>query len=300
MPLTLPDRLPAIEILKNEGIAVGIVPPSERDTVPPLRIALLNLMPLKEATETDFVRVLSTSPLHIELCLMRLDTHKPKHASEEHMKAFYRGFGEMRDERFDGMIITGAPVEQLEFEDVSYWRELTEIFDWTRAHVRSTLYICWAAQAGLYYHYGIRKYPLPRKMFGIFPQSILKPRLELFRGFDDTFCMPHSRHAEVRKSDIEACPGLVLLAESPVSGVSMVMSRHRSEFFVTGHMEYSPHTLHNEYVRDHGKRDDVGLPVNYYRDDDPTKQPVVSWRAHATLVYNNWINNYCRELRIES
>lgn len=297
MSLTLPDNLPAIEMLRNEGIAVETVAPSPSDESPMLRIALLNLMPLKEQTEADFVRLLSNSPLHIELCLMKLDTYTPHHVSAEHMATFYRGFGEMRNEHFDGMIITGAPVEQIEFEDVSYWRELTEIFDWTRTNVRSTLYICWAAQAGLYYHHGIQKYPLSKKMFGIFPQSLLQPRLELFRGFDDVFSMPHSRHTEVRRSDITACHGLELLAESPISGVSIVRSRHRSEFFVTGHMEYAPNTLHNEYMRDRGKRDDVDLPQNYYRNDSPENEPIVSWRAHANLLYNNWINYYVRPIK---
>jgi len=294
MPLTLPDKLPAIEMLRNEGISVENVPPSKGGEGRMLRIALLNLMPLKEATEADFVRLLSNSPLHIELCLMKLATHKPHLVSEEHMATFYRSFSDMRDEHFDGLIITGAPVEQIEFADVTYWKELTEIFDWSRTNVRSTLYICWAAQAGLFYHYGIRKYPLPRKMFGVFPQRLLRPRLSIFRGFDDVFMMPHSRHTEIRKSDIAACPGLELMAESPISGVSIVGSRHRREFFVTGHMEYAPRTLHNEYMRDRGKRDDVDLPIDYYRDNNPANEPVVTWRAAANLFYNNWINYYIR------
>jgi len=293
MPIIIPHNLPAIELLKSEGIELDVASPSEF-TGQRLRIAVLNLMPLKIDTETDLVRVVSTSALNIELCWMKLDTYRPTHVSEEHLSTFYRGFSEMRDEHFDGLIITGAPVEQMEFEDVSYWDELCEIMQWGRRQVRSTLYICWAAQAGLYYHYGIGKHPLPRKMFGIFSQNLVRPQEKLFRGFDNAFMMPHSRHTEIRKSDIVASPGLILLAEGTESGVSIVRSRDYMEIFVTGHMEYAPRTLHNEYVRDYGKRDDVDLPVNYYPDDDPTAEPMVTWRAHATLLYNNWINYYVR------
>ena len=205
---------------------------------------------------------------------------------------FYRDFESMRNEKFDGMIITGAPVEQLEFEDVSYWDEIQEIFQWARTHVTSTLYICWAAQAGLYFHYGVPKYPLPKKMFGIFPQHPLDPQLPIFRGFDQSFMMPHSRHTEVRREDILARPELQLIAESEYSGVSIVMARGGREFFVTGHLEYAPNTLDNEYKRDKDIRDDVDLPFNYYHNDDPKQQPVVTWRAHANLFYSNWINYY--------
>ena len=208
------------------------------------------------------------------------------------MMMFYRDFAQMRNEKFDGMIITGAPVETLDFEDVNYWDEMTDIFAWARTHVTSTLYICWAAQAGLYYHYGIPKYPLAKKMFGIFPQTPLEPQLPIFRGFDDVFQMPHSRHTELHREDILAHPDLTLIAESPDCGVSMVMARNGREFFVTGHLEYAPNTLDNEYKRDKDIRDDVDLPKNYYRDDDPAKGPVVTWRAHANLLYSNWINYY--------
>ena len=203
-----------------------------------------------------------------------------------------RDFEKMRDEKFDGMIITGAPVEQMEFEDVNYWDEITGIFDWARTHVTSTIYICWAAQAGLYYHYGIPKYPLPKKMFGVFRQHTLCPQLPIFRGFDDVFYMPHSRHTEVRKEDILANPDLTLIADSPENGVSMVMARGGREFFITGHMEYAFNTLDNEYKRDRGIRDDVDMPVNYYRDNNPDNKPLVTWRAHANLLYHNWINYY--------
>jgi homoserine O-succinyltransferase len=208
------------------------------------------------------------------------------------MMMFYRSFEDLRNEKFDGMIITGAPVEQLDFESVGYWSEMQEIFAWARTHVFSTMYICWAAQAGLYYHYGIPKYPLQKKMFGIFPQRALDLQLPIFRGFDDVFQMPHSRHTEVHREDILACPDLQLIAESPDSGVSMVMARNGREFFITGHLEYAPLTLDTEYRRDRGVRDDVDLPRHYYIDDDPDKGPLVTWRAHANLLYSNWINYY--------
>ena len=258
----------------------------------PLRMVILNLMPLKITTETDLIRLLSNTPLQLEISFMKLRSHTPKNTPIEHMMMFYRDFAQMRNEKFDGMIITGAPVETLDFEDVNYWDEMTDIFAWARTHVTSTLYICWAAQAGLYYHYGIPKYPLAKKMFGIFPQTPLEPQLPIFRGFDDVFQMPHSRHTELHREDILAHPDLTLIAESPDCGVSMVMARNGREFFVTGHLEYAPNTLDNEYKRDKDIRDDVDLPKNYYRDDDPAKGPVVTWRAHANLLYSNWINYY--------
>ena len=258
----------------------------------PLKIVILNLMPLKITTETDLIRLLSNTPLQLEISFMKLRSHTPKNTPIEHMMMFYRDFAQMRNEKFDGMIITGAPVETLDFEDVNYWDEMTDIFAWARTHVTSTLYICWAAQAGLYYHYGIPKYPLAKKMFGIFPQTPLEPQLPIFRGFDDVFQMPHSRHTELHREDILAHPDLTLIAESPDCGVSMVMARNGREFFVTGHLEYAPNTLDNEYKRDKDIRDDVDLPKNYYRDNDPAKGPVVTWRAHANLLYSNWINYY--------
>ena len=258
----------------------------------PLKIVILNLMPLKITTETDLIRLLSNTPLQMEVSFMKLKSHTPKNTPIEHMMMFYRDFEKMRDEKFDGMIITGAPVEQMDFEDVNYWDEISTIFDWARNHVTSTLYICWAAQAGLYYHYGIPKYPLEKKMFGVFRQHTLCPHLPIFRGFDDVFYMPHSRHTEVRKEDILANPELTLIADSPENGVSMVMARGGREFFITGHMEYASNTLDNEYKRDKDIRDDVDMPVNYYRDNNPDKEPLVTWRAHANLLYHNWINYY--------
>ena len=292
MPLRLPDKLPAIELLKRENIFVMDNTRATTQDIRPLKIVILNLMPLKITTETDLIRLLSNTPLQMEVSFMKLKSHTPKNTPIEHMMMFYRDFEKMRDEKFDGMIITGAPVEQMDFEDVNYWDEISTIFDWARNHVTSTLYICWAAQAGLYYHYGIPKYPLEKKMFGVFRQHTLCPHLPIFRGFDDVFYMPHSRHTEVRKEDILANPELTLIADSPENGVSMVMARGGREFFITGHMEYASNTLDNEYKRDRGIRDDVDMPVNYYRDNNPDKEPLVTWRAHANLLYHNWINYY--------
>jgi homoserine O-succinyltransferase len=292
MPLRLPDKLPAIELLKHENIFVMDDSRAHMQDIRPLKIVILNLMPLKITTETDLIRLLSNTPLQLEISFMKLKSHTPKNTPIEHMMMFYRDFAEMHNEKFDGMIITGAPVEQLEYEDVTYWDEMTEIFAWARTHVTSTLYICWAAQAGLYYHYGIPKYPLQKKMFGIFPQHTLNPQLPIFRGFDDVFQMPHSRHTEIRREDILKNPQLTLIAESPECGVSMVMARNGREFFITGHLEYAPDTLDREYRRDRDVRDDVDLPCHYYFHDDPKQHPMVTWRAHANLLYNNWINYY--------
>ena len=292
MPLRLPDKLPAIELLKRENIFVMDNTRATTQDIRPLKIVILNLMPLKITTETDLIRLLSNTPLQMEVSFMKLKSHTPKNTPIEHMIMFYRDFEKIKDEKFDGMIITGAPVEQMDFEDVNYWDEITRIFTWARNHVTSTLYICWAAQAGLYYHYGIPKYPLQKKMFGVFRQHTLCPQLPIFRGFDDVFYMPHSRHTEVRKEDILANPNLTLIADSPENGVSMVMARGGREFFITGHMEYASNTLDNEYKRDRGIRDDVDMPVNYYRDNNPDNEPLVTWRAHANLLYHNWINYY--------
>ena len=258
----------------------------------PLRIVILNLMPLKITTETDLIRLLSNTPLQMDINFMKLKSHTPKNTPIEHMMMFYRDFESMRNEKFDGMIVTGAPVETMDYEEVTYWDEIVDIFNWARTHVTSTLYICWAAQAGLYHYYGVPKYPLPKKMFGIFEQHTLQPKMPIFRGFDDLFMMPHSRHTEVRKEDILAHPELQLIAESEDSGVSIVMGREGREFFITGHLEYAPNTLDNEYKRDFGVRDDVEMPLNYYRNNDPKQAPLVTWRAHANLFYNNWINYY--------
>lgn len=292
MPLRLPDKLPAIELLKRENIFVMDDSRAHMQDIRPLKIAILNLMPLKITTETDLIRLLSNTPLQLEISFMKLKSHTSKNTPIEHMLMFYRDFEQMRNEKYDGMIITGAPVETLDFEEVTYWDEMRDIFQWARTHVTSTLFICWAAQAGLFYYYGIPKYPLPKKMFGIFPQYTQDPTLPIFRGFDDVFQMPHSRHTEVHREDILAHPDLKLIAESPDSGVSMVMARGGREFFITGHLEYAPDTLDKEYRRDKDIRDDVELPRHYYLNDNPDNHPLVSWRAHANLLYNNWINYY--------
>lgn len=292
MPLRLPDRLPAIELLKHENIFVMDTTRAHHQDIRPLRIVILNLMPIKITTETDLIRLLSNTPLQIDVSFMKLKSHTPKNTPVEHMMMFYRDFSSMRQEKFDGMIITGAPVENIPFEEVRYWEEMSEILTWARSHVTSTLYICWAAQAALYHFYGIPKYQLPKKMFGIFRQNILQPQLPIFRGFDDTFMMPHSRHSEVHRDDIIANPALQLITESEDCGVSIVMARGGREFFITGHMEYAPNTLDNEYRRDAGVRDDVELPRNYYTGNNPALPPMVTWRAHANLFYSNWINYY--------
>lgn len=258
----------------------------------PLKIVILNLMPLKITTETDLVRILSNTPLQLDITFMKLKSHTPKNTPVEHMLMFYKDFHELKDMTFDGMIITGAPLEMMEYEEVSYWDEIVEIFKWAKTHVTSTLYICWAAQAGLFYHYGIQKYKLPMKKFGIFKQHPLNPLEPIFRGFDDEFMMPHSRHTEIRKEDVLKVPELVPLADSDDAGLSIIMAREGREFFVTGHLEYAYNTIDNEYKRDLGKRDDVAMPENYYKDNNPNNPPVVTWRAAANLFYHNWINYY--------
>ncbi len=292
MPLRIPDKLPAINILKKENIFVMDDTRAHTQDIRPLKIIILNLMPLKITTETDLVRLLSNTPLQIDVTFLKLKSHTPKNTPIEHMMMFYKGFEALENEKFDGMIITGAPVENYEYEEVGYWKEITGIFEWAKSHVTSTLYICWAAQAGLYYHYGVPKYPLKKKMFGIFEQHCLEPLLPIFRGFDDMFYMPHSRHTEIRKEDILKDTRLSLIAESDESGASVIMANGGREFFITGHMEYAPNTLDQEYRRDMGKRDDVDMPKNYYRDDNPENGPVVRWRAHANLFFTNWINYY--------
>ena len=292
MPLRIPDKLPAIEILKKENIFVMDNTRATNQDIRPLRIVVLNLMPIKITTETDLIRLLSNTPLQIEIDFMKLKSHTPKNTPIEHMIMFYRDFEAMRNEKYDGMIITGAPIEQYDYKDVAYWDEISQIFAWAKTHVTSTLYICWAAQAGLYYHYGIPKYPLKTKMFGVFAQKPLYPTLPIFRGFDDQFFMPQSRHTEVKSKDILNNKALTLIAESEESGASIIMARGGREFFVTGHMEYSPLTLDKEYKRDMDKRDDVDIPINYYRENNPSLPPIVQWRAHANLFFNNWINYY--------
>lgn len=292
MPLNLPDKLPAIELLKEENIFVIDNSRATQQDIRPLRIVILNLMPLKITTETDLIRLLSNTPLQVEISFMKIQSHTPKNTPVEHMQAFYTDFERMRNEKYDGMIVTGAPVEKMDFEQVSYWRELTDIFDWARTHVTSTFYICWAAQAGLYHHYGVPKYGLEKKKFGVFEHTRLAPLHPIFRGFDDTFYVPHSRHTEVRREDILRVPELTLLSESDEAGVYMVVARGGREFFVTGHSEYSPLTLDTEYRRDLGKGLPIEKPLNYYLGDDPDRGVSVRWRAHANLLFSNWLNYF--------
>lgn len=284
--------MPAVEILKSENIFVMDSQQASTQDIRPLRIVILNLMPLKITTETDLIRLLSNTPLQIEVDFLKISGHISKNTPVEHMMTFYKDFSTLRNENYDGMIITGAPVEQMPFEEVDYWKEVSEIFDWARTHVTSTLYICWAAQAGLYHFYGVPKYPLPQKMFGIFKHKVYDHQNPIFRGFDDEFYVPHSRHTEVRKSDIEKVPELTLLSESEESGVYMVMARGGREFFITGHSEYSPYTLDTEYRRDLDKGLPIEMPLNYYRNNDPKKGPLVRWRGHANLLFSNWLNYF--------
>lgn len=291
MPLKTPAGLPAIETVRNEGTEI-----KEFDNATPttLKVALLNLMPMKETTEADFIRLLATSPLEIELTLMKLDTHTPKHATPEHMEKYYTGFGELRNRHFDGFIITGAPVEKIEYEEVTYWKELQEIFDWAEKNVTSTLYICWAAQAGLYHKFGIPKYLLPKKMFGIFPHRILKPEEPIFKNFDNNFFVPHSRHTELKREDIINEKRIELLSESDISGVYIMKECGTRNFFITGHSEYALYTLDGEYRRDIAKGLPIEIPQNYYIDDNPQSLPINRWRNHAEKLFNNWLNYYIK------
>lgn len=292
MPLNVQKNLPAVELLKEEHIFVMDSHRAAKQDIRPLKVVVLNLMPLKITTETDLIRLLSNTPLQVELEFMKIKGHTPKNTPIEHMQAFYKNFEDMADDFYDGMIITGAPVELYPFEDVHYWEEITGIFDWARTHVTSTLYICWAAQAGLSHFYGVPKYELPAKMFGIFRHTLREPYLPIFRGFDDEFYVPQSRHTEVRREDILKVPELTLLSESEESGVYMAMSRGGREFYITGHSEYSPYTLNDEYMRDLNKGLPIQMPKNYYRNDDPAQGPVVRWRGHANLLFTNWLNYY--------
>ncbi len=292
MPLNLPDKFPAIELLRKENIFVFDETRATHQDIRPLKIIILNLMPLKIATETDLLRLLSNSPLQIEIDFLQIDGHISKNTSLDHLNAFYHTFSDVKENKYDGMIITGAPVEQLPFEEVDYWKELCRIFDWAEHHVTSTMYVCWGAQAALNYHYGVPKYPLSKKMFGVFDHQITDRRIPLLRGFDDTYKAPHSRHTEIRAEDIKKVPGLAIISYSDTAGVLMAVARHGKQIFITGHPEYSRDTLDKEYKRDIGKGLSIELPKNYYPSDDPAKIPVLSWRSHASLLYSNWLNYY--------
>lgn len=292
MPIRIPDNLPAAGILNNENIFVMFEDRAYHQDIRPLKIVILNLMPTKITTETQLLRLIGNTPLQIETVLLYPASHMPKNTPEEHLLEFYKTFDEIREDHFDGLIITGAPVEQLPFEQVIYWEELTRIMEWSLTNVYSTLHICWGAQAGLYYHYGIPKYDIPKKMFGVFSHTKSKEHVKLLRGFDDVFYVPHSRHTEIRREDICKVDGLEILSESEESGVYLVASTDGRHIFATGHSEYDPLTLKGEYVRDVEKGLDIEVPKNYFPDDDPTRQPIVRWRGHGNLLFLNWLNYY--------
>ncbi len=292
MPIRIPNDLPATEILQQENIFVMTQTRAITQDIRPLEIVLLNLMPTKIATETQLSRLLGNTPLQVHLELMHMSSHRSKNTSQEHLLNFYKSFDELKHRKFDGMVITGAPVEQMDFEDVDYWQELTEIMEWSKTNVHSTFHICWGAQAGLYYHYGIQKHPLAEKMFGVFEHKKDYSRSILLRGFDDTFFVPHSRHTTVHRQDIEAVPELKILASSDDAGVYAIASKEGRRIFITGHSEYDPDTLKNEYFRDKNAGLPIKPPANYFPGDDDTKDPVVRWRGHANLLFSNWLNYF--------
>ncbi|MBQ2805698.1 MAG: homoserine O-succinyltransferase, partial [Clostridia bacterium] len=290
MPIKIPNRLPATTTLLEENIFVMTETRAITQDIRPLRVLMLNLMPQKIVTETQIARLIGNTPLQVELELLQTATHKATHTSGDHMLAFYKTFAEIKDKRYDGMIITGAPVEQLPFEEVDYWPELCEIMEWSKTHVTSTFHICWGAQAGLYYHYGVPKYPLDKKLFGVYKHSLDYKRSILFRGFDDTFSVPHSRHTTCKREDIEKVPEIRILASSPEAGVFACMTERGRQVFITGHSEYDADTLKKEYLRDKNAGLPIDLPKNYFPDDDETRDPVVTWRSCANLLYSNWLN----------
>ena len=292
MPIKIPNDLPAVKVLADENIFVMTETRAITQDIRPLKILLLNLMPKKIETETQFSRLLGNTPLQVELELIHTKSHKSKNVAEEHLLAFYKTFDEIKDNKYDGFIITGAPVEHMEFEEVEYWDELVEIMEWSKTHVHSTLHICWGAQAGLYYQYGIKKYPLDAKLFGVFPHKVDYKRSILFRGFDDEFMVPQSRHTTVLREDIENVPELKILSSSKEAGVYAVMSAKGRQIFITGHSEYDADTLKGEYLRDLSQGKPITVPKNYFPGDNPKKSPRVSWRAHANLLFSNWLNYF--------
>ena len=292
MPVKIPDALPANEILTNENIFVMTETRAAHQDIRPLKILILNLMPLKINTEVHLLRLLANSPLQLEVDLIHPSTHTSKNTPQEHLQVFYKTFGEVNHKKYDGMIITGAPVETLEFEEVNYWGEISEILEWSKRNVTSTLHICWAAQAGLYYHYGVKKHPIEEKMSGVFSHKVNNKTVALVRGFDDNFLAPHSRHTEVRREEIEHIKDLEIISESDEAGIYIVMDKRGKQIFVTGHSEYDPLTLKEEYERDLAKGMDPVVPRNYFPDNDPEKEPNVSWRSHANLLFSNWLNYY--------
>ncbi len=292
MPIKIPDQLPAKEILQSENIFVMDETRAYHQDIRPLNIVILNLMPTKITTETQLMRLIGNTPLQVECVLLHPKTHRSKNTPVEHLETFYKTFDDIKNRRFDGMIITGAPVEHLEFDEVDYWEELKQIMAWSVDHVTSTFHICWAAQAGLYYHYNIPKYKLDKKIFGVYAHTVSKPNVKLLRGFDDIFYVPQSRHTEVRREDIERVPELEILSESEEAGVYIVASKDGRQIFVTGHSEYDPETLRLEYERDLKKGMDIDMPVNYFPDNNPELPPKSIWRAHANLLFSNWLNYY--------
>ena len=292
MPIKIPNDLPATKTLQNENIFIMTETRAITQDIRPLHILILNLMPKKIETETQFARLLSNSPLQVEPTLIHTKSHQSKNTAEEHLLAFYKTFDDIKNENFDGMIITGAPVEQMPFEEVEYWDELCEIMEWSKTHVHSTLHICWGSQAGLYYHFGIQKRDLPEKIFGVFPHVVEYKSSILFRGFDDTFMVPQSRHTTVERADIEKVKELKILASSQRAGVYAVATNKGRQIFITGHSEYDGETLGNEYTRDLSQGKEIKIPENYYPNDDPTKPPMVSWRGHAHLLFSNWLNYF--------
>ncbi|HUV00146.1 MAG TPA: homoserine O-succinyltransferase [Bacteroidales bacterium] len=292
MPLNISDNLPAVKILENENIFVMKETRAVHQDIRPLQILIFNLMPVKITTETQILRLLSNTPLQVEITLIYTKMHLSKNTPKEHLDAFYRTFDDISIHKYDGMIITGAPIEHLEFEEVDYWEEMVRIMDWADHHVTSTMFICWASQAGLYHHYGIPKYMMKDKMFGVFNHRVYNKTNLLLRGFDDEFLAPHSRYTEVRKEDIEKVKGLEILADSDEAGIYLVASRDLKRIFITGHSEYDPLTLNSEYERDITKGLDIKIPKNYYRNNDPNQAPLVKWRSHASLLFSNWLN-YC-------
>ena len=292
MPIKIPNDLPAVKTLNDENIFVMTETRAITQDIRPLKILLLNLMPKKIETETQLSRLLGNSPLQVDLELIHTKSHKSKNTSAEHMLAFYKTFDDVKDRTFDGMIITGAPVEQIEFEEVEYWEELCEIMEWTKTHVHSTFHICWGAQAGLYYHFGINKKPLDKKMFGVFPHKVDYKKSILFRGFDDVFMVPHSRHTTVDVDDVKKVKDLKILSTSKEAGLYAVSTKNGKQIFITGHSEYDADTLMNEYLRDVSQGLPIEMPKNYFKDNDPKKGPVVSWRSHANLLYSNWLNYF--------
>lgn len=292
MPIKIPNELPAVKTLERENIFVMTEMRAITQDIRPLKILILNLMPTKIDTETQLSRVLGNTPLQVEIELIHTSTYHSKNVSEEHLLAFYKEFSDIKDRYFDGMIITGAPVEKMKFEDVEYWEELVEIMEWTKTHVHSTLHICWGAQAGLYYHYGVQKYPLPEKLSGVYPHVVDYKRSILFRGFDDVFYVPHSRYTTVLREEIEAIPDLKILSSSEEAGVYTISTRGGKQIFITGHSEYDAETLNKEYTRDKLAGLSPKVPANYFPNDDDTKAPLLTWRAHATLLFTNWLNYF--------